>query len=100
MSRLLVRNGVFSRGPFRGGLGDVTPPAPTVDSPGVVKDLYAHFDLGKQLDARTATILKKLEDQEQARKWTLIIGGASALFAAVKLGIVTFGHIRSRSGGG
>jgi hypothetical protein len=85
MSRLLVRHGVFNRGPFRGGLGeDVTPAAPV-------------FDLA-ELNARTAAIVKKLEEQDKARKWALMIGGASALFAAVKLGLVTFGHIKSRSG--
>jgi hypothetical protein len=49
---------------------------------------------------RTSAILKKIEDQEQYRKWTLIIGGASALFAAVKLGIITFGAIKLKSRSG
>jgi hypothetical protein len=100
VSRLVVRGGVFHRGPFRGALGDDAPSAPTsIDSPAVVKDLYSHFELGQQIDARTALILKKIDEQDRARKWTLIIGGASALFAAVKLGFVAFPHLR-RGGGG
>jgi hypothetical protein len=52
-----------------------------------------------ELNARTLAIIAKLEEQDKARKWALMIGGASALFAAVKLGLVTFGHIRGRSSG-
>lgn len=89
MSRLLVRYGVFSRGPFRGGLGEDTPAAPSA--------VASMVDL-TELKSRTDAIIKKLEEQDKARKWALMIGGASALFAAVKLGIVTFGAIRSRSG--
>lgn len=89
MSRLLVRAGVFKRGPFHGGLGDITPTT-TTEQPAV------NLELGRKLDERTALIVAKLEEQEQARKWTLLIGGASALFAAIKLGIVTVGHIKSR----
>lgn len=101
MSRLLVRNGVFGRGPFRGGLGEDQPSAqPVALDTGVVSELQAHFGIGRQIDERTAIILKKLEEQERARKWTLIIGGASALFAAVKLGLVAFPAIRSRVTGG
>lgn len=90
MSRLLVRYGVFHRGPFRGGLGEDTA-APAAPSAAQMVDLT-------ELKSRTDAIIKKLEEQDKARKWALMIGGASALFAAVKLGIVTFGAIRSRSG--
>jgi len=97
MSRLLVRNGVFNRGPFRGGLGEDAAPASIPAS--IVDELKQHFSVGKQIDARTTLILAKIEEQDRARKWALVIGGVSALFAAVKLGLVTFGHIKSRAGG-
>jgi hypothetical protein len=86
VSRLVVRHGVFHRNSLRGGLGE---DAPSVAVP--VTDLT-------ELRTRTDRIIEKLEEQNRARKWTLMIGGASALFAAVKLGLVTFGAIKSRSG--
>lgn len=91
----LSDRGAIRGGLFRGGIGDdaATPPAESVpeavDSP----------ILGV-LDQRTATILKRIDDQDRARKWALMIAGASALFAAVKLGIVAFPAIRSRIGSG
>ena len=88
MSRLIVRNGVFSRGPFRGALGE--DPAPATDA-----------TVLRAISDRTTTIIKKLDDQERTRNWALIIGGTSAVFAAVKLGLITW-HIKrsGRSDGG
>ena len=94
MSRLIVRHGVFGRGPFRGGLGEDPAPAPAVVPPAVDSTIL------QAVSDRTSAILKKIEDQEQYRKWTLIIGGASAVFAAVKLGIITFGAIKLKSRSG
>jgi hypothetical protein len=87
VSRLVVRHGVFHRNSLRGGLGEDAPASVAVP----VTELT-------ELRSRTDRIIEKLEEQNRARKWTLMIGGASALFAAVKLGLVTFGAIKSRSG--
>jgi len=88
VSRLLVRHGVFSRGPFVGGLGEDVPAAPSAPS---------SVDLAK-LDERTTLILKRLEEDAKNRRIALMIAGVSALFAAVKLGVIAFPHIRSRVG--
>jgi len=76
---------------FRGGIGDdaATPPAAVV--PQAVDSTIMGI-----LDERTKLILKRIEEQNEARKWALIIGGASALFAAMKLGIVVVGRHRAR----
>lgn len=83
------------RGLFRGGIGDdaATPAqAPVPDA--VDSRILTVFE------ERTSEIIRRLEDQDRARKWALMIAGASALFAAVKMGIVAFPHIRSRISGG
>lgn len=97
MSRLLVRRGVFRGGPFRGALGEDTTltaavpqpqvPVAVVDSPLIIK-----------IDQQTQAIVRRLEDDVRARKYALMIGAASAIFAAVKLGIIAFPAIRSRVG--
>ena len=48
------------------------------------------------LNKRTEEIIKRMDEDERHRKYALIIGGISALFAAVKLGFVAFPIIRSR----
>lgn len=80
MSRLVVRQGVFQDGPFDGGLGD-----------------EPVFDMA-QLDKRTKLILDRLEEDAKNRRFALMIAGASALFAAVKLGIIAFPALRARVG--
>jgi hypothetical protein len=95
VSRLLIRRGVFRGGPFRGALGEDTtltaaaPPVPVavVDSPLIIK-----------IDQQTQAIVRRLDDDVRARKYALMIGAASAVFAAVKLGIIAFPAIRSRVG--
>ena len=82
MSRLLVRNGSLGGGPFRGGLGEDAPAAPAAD-------------LAK-LDERTRLILQRLDEDAKNRRFALAIGAASALFAAVKLGILAFPHLKAR----
>lgn len=89
MSRLLVRNGVFAHEPFAGGLG--------ADAPASAAEVAATVDLAV-LDERTKTIIRKLEEDAKARKYALMIGAASALFAAVKLGLIAFQPLRDRSG--
>jgi hypothetical protein len=48
------------------------------------------------IDQRTKVMSKQLEDDARARKFALMIAGASALFAAVKLGIIAFPALRAR----
>jgi hypothetical protein len=84
MSRLRYRGEIF-----RGGIGDdaATPaPAPV---PAAVDSTVLE---------RLEVIRKAIEEQNRARKYALMIAGASALFAAVKLGIIAFPHIKSRIG--
>jgi hypothetical protein len=69
---------VFSRGLFSGVLGDEA----TLPSP-------ESAELAK-LREQTEMILKKLEDDARKRQFALAIAAASALFAAVKLGIIAF----------
>lgn len=87
MSRLLVRNGVFASQPFAGGLGEETPAS--------AAEVKATADLAV-LDERTKEIIRRLEEDAKNRKYALIIGAASALFAAVKLGLVAFQPLRAR----
>ena len=50
----------------------------------------------ESLNKRTDEIMKRLDEDARARKYALMIGAASALFAAVKLGFIAFPAIRSR----
>jgi hypothetical protein len=93
-SQPLRSRGVFRGGPFRGGLGDaatsaVVPVPPAVDSS--VLDV---------VNARSDQIVKMIENQDRNRKFALMIAGASALFAAVKLGFIAFPHIKAKVTGG
>ena len=98
MSRLIVRNGVFAGGPFRGGLGEVANSGSTPDpSSATAASSVSAVDIAK-LDERTSLILKRLDEEAKNRRIALMIAGASALFAAVKLGIIAFPHLRSRVG--
>lgn len=44
--------------------------------------------------ARLDQIIKRLKEEESRRRWTLLFTIGGALFAAVRLGIVTLPHIR------
>ncbi len=84
-----IRSRGTYNGIFRGGIGDdaATPaPAPV---PAAVDSTVLE---------RLVVIQKAIEEQNRARKYALMIAGASALFAAVKLGIIAFPHIKSRIG--
>ncbi len=50
----------------------------------------------ESLQAQLDTIVQFQQDDARRRKWTLVIGIAGALFAAVKLGIIAAPHIRKR----
>ena len=63
----------------------LTPTAPVVDAQYL-----------EALNKRTQEIMKRLDDDAKARKYALMIGAASALFAAVKLGLIAFPAIRAR----
>jgi hypothetical protein len=91
VSRLLVRYGVFDRGPFRGGLGDADGDAAAVLAPPATDS-----EILVAVDLRTKAIYKQLEADARDRKFALMIAGASALFAAVKLGIIAFPALRAR----
>lgn len=73
---------------YLGSLGDEALPVvqPAVDS-----------DILQRIDDRTMRIVDMIDKQDKARKWALLIGGASALFAAIKLGLIAFPRFR---GGG
>lgn len=47
--------------------------------------------------ANTRETLTRVKADQENRKWALMIAGASALFAAVKLGLVAFPVLRDRS---
>ena len=89
MSRLLVRNGVFAQAPFAGSLGEAAPASPA--------EVAATVDL-TEVNERTKQILAKIEEDARNRRVALMIAGASAIFAAVKLGLIAFPAIRSRIG--
>jgi len=44
--------------------------------------------------ARLEDIIKRLKEEESRRRWTLLFTIGGALFAAVRLGIVTLPHLR------
>jgi hypothetical protein len=73
---------------FAGALGEdnTLTAAPPVVTPDAIE----------VLNKRTLDILKRLDDDAKARKYALMIGAASALFAAVKLGLIAFPAIRAR----
>jgi len=50
---------------------------------------------GTLLEA-VADIQRRQKEEESRRRWTLLLGGIGALFAAVKLGIVVIPTIRKR----
>lgn len=74
-SQPLVRGGIF-RGDSLGDMSDPT----LVDA----------------VNQRADQIVQLIDEQNKSRKLALIIAGASALFAAVKLGLVAFPHIKAR----
>jgi len=80
----------LSGGIFQGGLGDTAPVAPAPVPPAVDATILT------TLDKRTTAILKSLDEQNKARRLALMIAAASALFAAVKLGLIAVPHIRSK----
>jgi len=80
----------LSGGIFQGGLGDTAPVAPAPVPQAVDATILT------ALDKRTTAILKSLDEQNKARRITLVIAAASALFAAVKLGLIAVPHIRSK----
>lgn len=49
-----------------------------------------------EIRANTAEILRRVKEEQEARKIALIIAGASALFAAAKLGFIAIPLIKSR----
>lgn len=49
-----------------------------------------------ELSKQQAKIQAQLDEDAKNRRIALVIAGASALFAAVKLGIIAFPHLRSR----
>ena len=75
----------------------------SVTSQPLVRGVLAGSSLGDTdpatLDAinqRADQIVALIDEQNKSRKLALIIAGASALFAAVKLGLVAFPHIKAR----
>jgi len=80
----------LSGGIFQGGLGDTAPVPPAQVPPALDSKILS------TLDKRTSDILRSIEEQNKARKIALMIAAASAVFAAVKLGIIALPHIRAR----
>jgi len=48
------------------------------------------------LKQRSAETIRRQKEEESRRRWTLLMGGLGALFAAVKLGIVVVPKVRER----
>lgn len=76
---------------FAGALGEDTtlteaPPTQQTD----------YMPILSKVDAQTQKITALIEDQNKNRRISLMIAGVSALFAAVKLGIIAFPHIKAR----
>lgn len=74
---------------FSGVLGDDTTLTDEPAPPVTAEDFAA-------LSKRTEEILRKIDEDAKNRKIALIIGGASALFAAVKLGLIAFPILRAK----
>lgn len=80
---------------FAGALGEDTTltEAPPTQPVQVQTD---YMPILSKVDAQTQKITALIEDQNKSRRISLVIAGVSALFAAVKLGIIAFPHIRGR----
>lgn len=94
---------MFTRGPFAGTLGDGLAEAalaPVMSAMQATVDpaLAALQSRTELLAQRTEVIIKSIQRQERHRKLAVYIGIASAVFAAVKLGIVSFPSLRKRFG--
>lgn len=63
------------------------------EAPPAAPDFAAMF---AELTKQQARIQAQLDEDAKNRRIALVIAGASALFAAVKLGIIAFPHLRSR----
>jgi hypothetical protein len=50
----------------------------------------------EEIRATTAETLRRVKEDQDARRIALIIAGASALFAAAKLGLIAIPLIKSR----
>lgn len=57
-----------------------------------VELLTSQQSLSKQIDQ----LLELQKREESMRKWTLIIGGLGALFAAVRLGVIALPRLQQR----
>lgn len=82
---------------FAGALGEdttLTSMPPTVPAP--VPPAVDYMPVLTKIDTQTQGIAKRIDDQDKNRKIALVIAGASAMFAAVKLGIIAFPHIKAR----
>lgn len=92
-----MRRGVFAGGPFRGGMGDELAQSAPADTAAAIAAADATVDLTK-LDERTKVILARLDEDAKNRRLALYVGAVSALFAAVKLGIIAFPALKSKIG--
>ena len=78
---------------FAGSLGEdttLTAPAPAIP------DFTSLMTSITKLSSQQADITRRLEEDARNRRIALYIGAASALFAAVKLGIIAFPHLKAR----
>lgn len=77
---------------FAGALGEDTTLTAAPAAPDFASLMTSIAKIGNQ----QAVIQQRLDEDARNRRIALYIGAASALFAAVKLGIIAFPHIRSR----
>lgn len=75
---------------FAGALGEDTT---LTSTPPDLASLMSSID---KLAAQQSAMSKQLEEDARNRRIALYIGAASALFAAVKLGIIAFPHLKAR----
>lgn len=78
---------------FAGALGEDTT---LTSTPPTVPPAVDYMPVLTKIDTQTQSIAKRIDDQDKNRKIALVIAGASALFAAVKLGIIAFPHLKAR----
>jgi hypothetical protein len=89
----MARRHTLSGRLFAGALGEdttLTAPAPTIPDFATLMTSIA------KLSEQQSTIQRRLEEDARNRRIALYIGAASALFAAVKLGIIAFPHLKAR----
>ena len=89
----MARKHTLSGRLFAGALGEDTTLSPAASS---IPDFASLMTSISKLSSQQAEINRRLEEDAKNRRIALAIAAASALFAAVKLGIIAFPHLKAR----